>query len=81
MYQIDIPHKYKGCQWQELFAHLIDNLMLPLGLLRDRHPKPPYVYTNPKMSIILSPKDRVFILAQKEPVLHEDNDSHTTVRF
>jgi hypothetical protein len=69
VYQIDIPFRFKGCSWQELYVHLVENLMLPLALFRDRHPRPPYVYTNPKKSVIISPQDKVFILAQKEPVM------------
>jgi len=64
--QIELPSRFVGREYQDLFRDLISQHMICLGLYRAPLPERaavlPYVFTNPPPETILDVQDRVFVL-------------------
>ena len=65
-----MPEEQYGKTFVSLFKFLLDKGLVTLGLYRlvgAQDNAYPYVFTNPTSKIIVTPKDRVFVLGKEIP--------------
>jgi hypothetical protein len=71
-YQVAIPAEFEEKPYDSLFSYLLQYRIISIGLYRHQHPQnapAAYVYTNPRPDTIVYLKDKVFVLAAREPVI------------
>ncbi|CAD8066859.1 unnamed protein product [Paramecium sonneborni] len=77
LFLINIPPKYQEKTFGELFEILLtEQKMIPIGLYRGEKVKnnnKPYVFLKPPMDVVISSKDRVYVLSAKQPKEPENN--------
>ncbi|CAK75823.1 unnamed protein product (macronuclear) [Paramecium tetraurelia] len=76
LFLINIPPKYQEKTFGELFEILLtEQKMIPIGLYRGEKVKnnnKPYVFLKPPMDVVVSCKDRLYVLSGKQPKEQEN---------
>ncbi|CAD8152800.1 unnamed protein product [Paramecium pentaurelia] len=76
LFLINIPPKYQEKTFGELFEILLtEQKMIPIGLYRGEKVKnnnKPYVFLKPPMDVVVSSKDRLYVLSGKQPKEQEN---------
>ena len=79
LWQIDIPERFIGLEFQDLFNEFCDKGLIALGLYRlagARDNQNSYVYTKPNPSTSLSHKDKIFVLGPESMKEYKFNNEN-----
>lgn len=71
-YQIAVPEEYAEKPYSSLFDYLLQYRIIAIGLYRHSHTQnapASYVYTNPRPDTVVYEKDKVYVMAAREPVI------------